>query len=257
VKSLTLITFNIILYGLEAVFAPRVAKYAAKSPAVFTSFATLTTQVAVLLPSSVLTVMVALPTDTPVTAPFDIVATALLLLFHVTFLLVALEGATVAIKVSEAPSIMVVDVLFKDTPVTATGAALTVTAQVAVLFPSSVVTVIVALPADTPETMPLNDTEATVLLLLLHITFLLVALEGSIVATKVSDPPTVRLVMVLLSVTPVTATGAALTVTAQVAVLLPSSVITVIVALPTDTPVTKPFEDTVATAGALLLHVRF
>jgi hypothetical protein len=61
-------------------------------------------------------------------------------------------------------------------------------------------------------------------LLLLHDTFLLVALEGATVAVNVSELPTVRLVDVLLSVTPVTATltEAGVTVTAQVAVLLPS-----------------------------------
>jgi hypothetical protein len=47
---------------------------------------TVITQVAVLLPSTLLTVMVAVPALTPVTIPvFDTVATAVLLLLHVTF----------------------------------------------------------------------------------------------------------------------------------------------------------------------------
>ena len=57
---------------------------------------------------------------------------------------------------------------------------------------------------------------------------------------------------------PVTLTGgatAALTVTAQVAVLPPSAVLTVMVAVPGDTPLTVPEASTVAMAGALLVHV--
>jgi len=62
--------------------------------------------------------MVALPAAMAFIVPLDTVATAVLLLLHVTFWLVALDGATVANKVSEPPKIMVVDVLFKATPVT-------------------------------------------------------------------------------------------------------------------------------------------
>ena len=51
-------------------------------------------------------------------------------------------------------------------------------------------------------------------------------------------------------------TGAG-TVTLQAAVLPPSSVLTVIVAVPAARAVTVPFHDTVATDMLLLLHVRF
>jgi hypothetical protein len=61
----------------------------------------------------------------------------------------------------------------------------------------------------------------------------------------------------LFKVTPVTETEATVTVAAQVAILLPSAVVTVIVALPTDMAVTRPFEDTVAIPVALLFHVTF
>ena len=55
---------------------------------------------------------------------------------------------------------------------------------------------------------------------------------------------------------PVTGTDI-FTVTAQVAVLLePSAVVAVIVVLPLDTAVTRPFASTVATDGLLLLHVK-
>ena len=55
------------------------------------------------------------------------------------------------------------------------------------------------------------------------------------------------------TLTPVTNIG--FTVITLVAVLEPSAVVTVIVAVPTDTPVTSPVALTVATAVLLLLHV--
>ena len=57
-------------------------------------------------------------------------------------------------------------------------------------------------------------------------------------------------------VTPVTETEPE-TVTTQVAVLAPSWVVTVIVAEPAATPVTKPVELTVATAVLLEVHETF
>jgi hypothetical protein len=115
---------------------------------------TVTVQVAVLPPSSVLTIIAALPAATALTVPPDTVATAVLLLLHVTFLFVALAGATVAVNVSELPTVIVVEVLFRVTPVTATLGATTLTVQFAVLLPSAVVTVITALPADRADTNP-------------------------------------------------------------------------------------------------------
>ena len=57
------------------------------------------------------------------------------------------------------------------------------------------------------------------------------------------------------TLTPVTRIG--LTVITLVAVLAPSAVVTVMVAVPTDTPVTRPVALTVATAVLLLLQVTF
>ena len=78
------------------------------------------------------------------------------------------------------------------------------------------VTVIVAEPTEWAVIVPL-DTEATEELLLAQVTAWFVALAGWIVAVNISVPPTVRVVLVLLSVTPVTGTLIELTVTAQVA----------------------------------------
>ena len=62
---------------------------------------TVTVQDALLLePSAVVAVMVDVPLATAVTTPpLLTVATSVLLLVHVTFLLVALEGVTVAVRV--------------------------------------------------------------------------------------------------------------------------------------------------------------
>jgi hypothetical protein len=79
---------------------------------------TVTVQVAVRLPSSVVAVIVAVPVDTAVTTPLFTVATLVLLLVHDTFWLVALLGATVAVSDSVPPMASVVEVVLSDTPVT-------------------------------------------------------------------------------------------------------------------------------------------
>ena len=78
----------------------------------------MTSQVAVLPPSAVVTVIVARPAFNAVTLPSDTEATVLSLDDQVTFLLVALSGLTVAVKVSSSPSVRVAEVLSNATPVT-------------------------------------------------------------------------------------------------------------------------------------------
>lgn len=68
--------------------------------------------------------------------------------------------------------------------VTGIVAAVTLSAQVAVLPPSVVVTVMVAVPALFAVTMPDEETVATDVLLDDHVTLLSVALEGVTVAVK-------------------------------------------------------------------------
>ena len=218
---------------------------------------TVTLHVAVLPPSSVVTVMVASPAFTAVTLPVaSTVATAALLDFHVTFLLVAFSGRMVATRVSLPPTRRLVAVLLSFTPVTLTSLSLTVTLHVAVLPPSSVVTVMVASPAFTPVTLPAASTVAMAVSLDFQVTFWLVAFSGVMVAVRVSLSPTKMLVAVLLSFTPVTLTSLSLTVTLHVAVLPPSSVVTVMVASPAFTPMTLPLA-TVATASLLDFQVTF
>ena len=69
-------------------------------PVTDTDIFTVTAQVAVLFdPSAVLAVIVAVPLDTAVINPVLLtVATAVLLLLHVTLLSVALSGVTVAVS---------------------------------------------------------------------------------------------------------------------------------------------------------------
>jgi hypothetical protein len=135
---------------------------------------------------------------------------------------------------------------------------LTVIADVAVLEPSVVFTVIVAEPLATAVTNPEELTVATEVLLEVQVTALLVAFVGATVAANCTVPPAEVIVeLVGDTVTPVTATVVEpiLTVIAQVAVFEPSVVLTVIVAAPLATPVTNPEELTVATDVLLEVQV--
>ena len=82
----------------------------------------------------------------------------------------------------------------------------TVTVQVSVNLPSSVSTLMLAVPAPTAVTRPFASTVATLSLSLLQVTALLVALAGSTVAVRVSVLPTVSVVLVLFSNTRLTGT---------------------------------------------------
>jgi len=196
---------------------------------------TVTVQVATKPISVFRAVIVALPAANALTRPLlSTVATAVLLLLHVTALYVASVGKTVAVNVSFVPDASDKVVLLS---VTLTTGMETVTAQLAVLLPSAVVAVTVAFPPDRAVTTPLAFTEATAGLLLVHDTFLFVALEGVIVGIRVSVAPTVSVVLGL-SVTPVTATVAGVTVTLTLAESFPSGVATVIVASPGPTAFT-------------------
>ncbi len=108
---------------------------------------------------------------------------------------------TVAVRYKVPPFSIVALVLFSVTPVTEV---LTVTSQVAVLPPSAVVTLIVAVPFAFAVTTPSLVTVATPVSLLLHITFLLLASLGMTVAVRYKVPPFSIVALVLFSVTPVT-----------------------------------------------------
>ena len=132
---------------------------------------------------------------------------------------------------------------------------ITVTIQVAVrLVPSLVLAVMVAVPSPFAVTKPEELTVATEVLLLLQVTPLYAAMLGVIVAISVAVSPIEENKSdVLSSEIPV---ALRLTVTLQVAErFVPSVVLAVIVAVPSVTAVTLPFELTVATDVLLLVHV--
>jgi hypothetical protein len=205
-----------------------------------------------LLPSSVFTTIFAVPEATAVTSPFPFtVAAAVFVLLHVTLLLLALAGATAAVKLPALPPTNKASVCgATDTLVTS---CLTVTTQVSVKLPSAVFTAIFATPTATAVTSPYPFTVAAAVFVLLHVTPLLLALAGATVAVKLPAlPPTDKASVFGATDTPVTG---CLTVTTQVSVKLPSAVFTTICATPVSTAVTKPRLLTVATASFVLLHV--
>ena len=219
---------------------------------------TLTEQVAFLPPSAVVAMMVALPTPLPVTVPLSsTVAMAESLVAQLTFLLVALDGSIVATRVWLSPTPIVMDDLSSFMPVTATEDPdeVTLTEQVAFLLPSAVVAMMVALPTPLPVTLPSSSTEAMDESLEVQLTFLLVALDGSMLATMAWVSPTPMVIEVLSREMPVTATVLASTVTVMVAVTLPSLDVMVMVAVPGPTAVTTPFLSTVTTEVSLEVKV--
>ena len=121
-----------------------------------------------------------------------------------------------------------------------TDTAFTVTFTDAVLAPSLVFTVTVAVPAALPDTTPDDDTVATFVFDDTHDTDLFDAFDGNTVTVKVTVAPTVRLTDDGLTDTPVTATVTGDTVTTVDAVLAPSAVFTVTVTVPTALPDTTP-----------------
>lgn len=83
---------------------------------------------------------------------------------------------------------------------------LTVTVQLAVLPPSTVVAVMVAVPVPVAVTFPFASTMATFSLLDFHVTFLFVAFVGLNVTVSLDTPLYWSDSAVLLSVIPVTET---------------------------------------------------
>ena len=150
--------------------------------------------------------MVAFPSLIAVTFPSATVATAVLLLLQLMFLFVALSGFTVAFNVNSSPSVICIDVLSRVTLSTGKTLAFTVTSQVAVFPPSSVLTVMVAFPFLIAVTFP-SATVAIERLLLLHITSLLSAFLGETVAINCTFSPSSSSTDSALSDTPETATG--------------------------------------------------
>jgi hypothetical protein len=95
-------------------------------------------------------------------------------------------------------------------------------------------------------TLPFESTDATLGSELVQERALYVAPSGLTVATRVIDSPLVKVSDSLSSVTDVTGSGFLLTVTMHVDVLPPA--FAMMPARPSETPVTKPVLETVATS---------
>jgi hypothetical protein len=228
-------------------------RFGALSMIFVTSRMTATLQVAFFpLPSLAVAVIVAVPYLIALTLPSDVtVATDLLLVVHFTFLLFALEGPTVAVSVAVFLASIVSVVLFSFTLVTG---CLTVTVQAAFFpLPSAAVAVIVAVPFLTPLTAPVEETVATELLLVVHFTFLLSALEGPTVAVSVAVAPLLTVRDVLFSVRLVT--GCLTVILHSANTPLPSLAAALMTAVPFAAAVTFPLLLTAATPGLPLFQV--
>ena len=128
--------------------------------------------------------IVVVPALTPVTTPDELtVATEGFDDDQDTALFVAFEGVTVAVKVPVPPTPISIAVLSRETPVTDTVGAITVTVHDPYLFvPSVAVALMVAVPAFTAVTTPDELTVATEGSDDDHDTALFVAFEGVTVA---------------------------------------------------------------------------
>jgi hypothetical protein len=131
-------------------------------------------------------------------------------------------------------------------PVNGTVGVVTVNVHVELLFPSTEATVITVVPAVLAVTNPEELTVAMFVLPDDQVTAWLVALLGATVTVSVSVAPTFSESDVLFNDTPVTEITGFVTVIAQVAFLLPSVVVTVIVAVPAVFADTRPVTLTVA-----------
>ena len=117
----------------------------------------------------------------------------------------------------------------------------TVITAVRVIAPLSLVAVIVAVPAEIPRTLPFGSTVATEGLFVAKDTPRKVALDGVIVAERLSVAPTFIVAASLLSLNEVTGLASAETVTRVSARLVPSAQVAVMRTVPARTPLTTPF----------------
>ena len=197
--------------------------------------------------------MFTVPRETPVMTPSSLIVAMLLsALLHVTVLLVAVEGRTLASRVEVCPTSMAISESLNS--IELTGVGMTVMELVAVTsgFDTDVA-VITALPSADAVTRPVSSTVATVGSLLLHRMFLSYAFAGITVADNCRDSVTLSSPDVRLSVIPLT--GIPVTETSHDAVTPePSIADTVMTVIPGVKAVIRPEELTVATSGLLLPH---
>ena len=170
--------------------------------------------------------------------------------------MVALDGSTVAVNEPLLPTGQEIALVFNVTELTLIVEAVTVTWQVAYFpLPSWAVHVMVAIPGATAVSLPVEDTVATFVLLDLHATALLVALDGSTVAVNEPLLPTGHFMAFVLRITLETGIFASVTVTVHFAVLPLPLCAAVMTAVPAATACTLPDAEMVATEELELFHV--
>lgn len=144
---------------------------------------------------------------------------------QLTVLSVAVSGRMTHSSWAVLPIFSPISPGFRVTLSTGMVAEVTVTSQPAVCPPSTVVTVMVAVPSSTPVTVPVLSTVATVGLLLDHVTSGLVASSGATVAMSRRVSSAGREAEERLSTTRVTGTTSRVTVIRHRALWLPSRVV--------------------------------
>jgi hypothetical protein len=191
-------TVNDVPVLFEIIIVPLVPVTALPPPA-----APLTVIVVVAVLPPAVAVMTALPAERPVTSPPDDTEAQVspLVTAQVTVLLVAFDGATVAVRVIVLPTVTLVSPAIV-TPVTATvgvsvvpsllpefvvEAAVTVMAYFVQRLPAAALTS--AVPAAMPVTVPLSTDAYSLPLNIDHVTVLSVASSGDTVAVSVSVLP--------------------------------------------------------------------
>lgn len=146
--------------------------------------------------------MIVVPAAIAVTAPLAFtVATLVLPDVQLIVLSVALDGEMVVVSADVCPGVSDRLVGLNVIPVTGT---VTEIAQIAILLPSTVITVMVVVPAPTAVTRPLLLIEAMLVLPDVQLNDWFVAFNGNTVATNAEVLPTVNDKLEELSVTPVT-----------------------------------------------------
>ena len=123
-------------------------------------------------------------------------ATFVLELVHVTVLFVALDGVIVACNFILSPTLILTLGLSILTLDTAISLPVTVTSHVASI-PLLLLAIMMAVPALTPFTTPLESTVAILELLLIHVIFLFVALFGNAIVFIATLLPITKLILFL------------------------------------------------------------
>ncbi len=205
-------------------------------------------------PAEFVAVIVVVPIETAVTRPVsDTVATSVFSDFQVTVLSVASSGVTLAVSCTVCDAFRVMEPS-ADMEMPSAGVGTTVISIDAVC-PAEFVAVIVAEPIETAVTSPVSETVATSAFSDFQVTDLSVASLGVTVAVSCTVCDALRVVGPSAEIV-IPSAGVATTVISTEADC-PAEFVAVIVAEPTETAVTRPVSDTVATSAFSDFQITF